>query len=93
MSGEAHAGRSRATRSTASYSTRSSTRSRTREPEVALSLLEGGERLLDLGCWHGAFLARVERAERYRQLVGVEIVAEGVDRAHERGDSMPASST
>jgi hypothetical protein len=30
-------------------------------PEVALSLLEGGERLLDLGCWNGGFLARVAR--------------------------------
>jgi methionine biosynthesis protein MetW len=54
-------------------------------PEVALSLLEGGERLLDLGCWTGAFLARVQRAERYRQLVGVDFVAEGVDSARARG--------
>ena len=54
-------------------------------PEVALSLLEGGERLLDLGCWTGAFLARVQRAERYRQLVGVDFVAEGVDTARSRG--------
>ncbi|MBW2288733.1 MAG: methyltransferase domain-containing protein [Deltaproteobacteria bacterium] len=54
-------------------------------PEVALSLLEGGERLLDLGCWHGAFLARVESVERYRQLVGVDFVAEGIDAARARG--------
>jgi SAM-dependent methyltransferase len=53
--------------------------------EVALSLLAGGERLLDLGCWAGAFLARVERAERYRELVGVDLVAEGVDTACARG--------
>ncbi len=54
-------------------------------PEVVLSLLEGGERLLDLGCWHGDFLARVERAELYRQLVGVDFVAEGVDATRARG--------
>lgn len=53
--------------------------------EVALSLLAGGERLLDLGCWAGAFLARVERAERYQQLIGVDLVAEGVDKARARG--------
>jgi len=53
--------------------------------EVALSLLAGGERLLDLGCWTGAFLARVERAQRYRRLVGVDIVAAGVDAACARG--------
>jgi methionine biosynthesis protein MetW len=53
--------------------------------EVALSLLAGGERLLDLGCWAGAFLARVERAERYRELVGVDLVAEGIDTACARG--------
>jgi SAM-dependent methyltransferase len=54
-------------------------------PEVALSLLAGGERLLDLGCWNGAFLTRVAQAERYRQLIGVDFVAEGVDSARERG--------
>ena len=54
-------------------------------PEVALSLLEGGERLLDLGCWNGAFLARVQRSERYQQLVGVDFVAEGVDAARAKG--------
>ena len=53
--------------------------------EVALSLLAGGERLLDLGCWKGAFLAKVARAERYRQLVGVDLVDEGVDAACARG--------
>jgi len=53
--------------------------------EVALSMLEGGERLLDLGCWAGAFLTQVQRAERYRDLIGVDIVAEGVDAARARG--------
>jgi methionine biosynthesis protein MetW len=57
----------------------------TPRPEVALSLLAGGERLLDLGCWNGAFLTRVERAERYQQLVGVDFVAEGVAAARAKG--------
>ena len=54
-------------------------------PEVALSLLAGGERLLDVGCWNGGFLARVERAGRYRELTGVDVVADGVELAKERG--------
>jgi len=54
-------------------------------PEVALSLLTGGERLLDVGCWNGGFLTRVERSQRYRELVGVDVVAEGVDAARARG--------
>jgi len=53
--------------------------------EVALSLLEGGERLLDLGCWAGAFLTQVQRAERYRDLIGVDLVAEGVEATCARG--------
>jgi methionine biosynthesis protein MetW len=54
-------------------------------PEVALSLLAGGERLLDVGCWNGGFLTRVERRGCYRELVGVDVVAEGVAAARARG--------
>jgi SAM-dependent methyltransferase len=54
-------------------------------PEVALSLLQGGGRLLDIGCWNGGFLARVERAGLYEELHGVDLVAEGVELARERG--------
>jgi SAM-dependent methyltransferase len=54
-------------------------------PEVALSLLQGGQRLLDIGCWNGGFLARVQQAGLYRELHGVDVVAEGVESARERG--------
>jgi SAM-dependent methyltransferase len=54
-------------------------------PEVALSLLQGGQRLLDIGCWNGGFLARVQQAGLYRELHGVDVVAEGVESARKRG--------
>jgi len=53
--------------------------------EVALSLLQGGQRLLDIGCWNGGFLSRVQQAGLYRELHGVDIVAEGVESARNRG--------
>jgi SAM-dependent methyltransferase len=54
-------------------------------PEVALSLLHGGRRLLDIGCWNGGFLARVEQTGLYEELHGVDLVAEGVELARKRG--------
>lgn len=54
-------------------------------PEVALSLLQGGERLLDVGCWNGSFLARVERAGLYSEFEGVDMVEAGVTEARRRG--------
>lgn len=54
-------------------------------PEVALSLLRGGRRLVDIGCWNGGFLARVQRAGLYAELHGVDVVAEGVELARKRG--------
>ncbi len=40
-------------------------------PEVSVSLLQGGQRLLDVGCWDGGFLERVRRAGLYTELCGV----------------------
>ena len=54
-------------------------------PEIALSLLQGGQRLLDIGCWNGGFLARVQQAGLYRELHGVDVVAEAVESARKRG--------
>jgi methionine biosynthesis protein MetW len=54
-------------------------------PEVALSLLEGGRRLLDIGCWNGGFLTRVQKAGLYQELHGVDVTAEAVEAARKRG--------
>jgi methionine biosynthesis protein MetW len=53
--------------------------------EVALSLLQGGERLLDIGCWSGYFLEGVRERKLYRELYGVDVVAEGVEAARAKG--------
>lgn len=47
--------------------------------EVALRLLRGGERLLDIGCWNGYLLERIRDAGLYKDLYGVDIVAEAVE--------------
>lgn len=54
-------------------------------PEVAVSLLRGRGRLLDVGCWNGGFLERVQRAGRYTELVGVDVVDAGVAVARRKG--------
>lgn len=53
--------------------------------QVALKLLRGGGRLLDVGCWNGYFLERVREAELYRELHGVDMVEEGVAAARAKG--------
>lgn len=55
--------------------------------EVALSLLRGGRRLLDIGCWDGYLLERVREARLYTELYGVDIVEEAVDTARAKGVS------
>jgi methionine biosynthesis protein MetW len=52
---------------------------------VALALLPGGERLLDIGCWNGAFLEQVRSAGRYRELYGVDIVPAAVEATNAKG--------
>ena len=54
-------------------------------PDVALTLLQGGERVLDMGCYDGGFLERIKEAGLYSELCGVDIVADGVERAKQRG--------
>jgi SAM-dependent methyltransferase len=54
-------------------------------PEVALAMLQGGGKLLDVGCWNGGFLERIERAGLYAELAGVDVVAEGVEVARRKG--------
>jgi len=53
--------------------------------EVALGLLEGGERLLDIGCWNGGFLENVREAGLNREVEGVDLVEAGVAAAVKRG--------
>jgi methionine biosynthesis protein MetW len=48
---------------------------------VALKLLIGGHRVLDVGCWSGSFLAQVARTNLYTGLFGVDLVPEAVSAA------------
>jgi methionine biosynthesis protein MetW len=53
--------------------------------QVACSLLRGGNRLLDVGCWNGDLLARICEAGLYTESHGVDIVEEGVQATIARG--------
>jgi methionine biosynthesis protein MetW len=53
--------------------------------EVALSLLHGGQRLLDIGCWNGYLLERIQDRHLYQELHGVDVVAEGVEAVRAKG--------
>lgn len=53
--------------------------------DVALRLLAGGTRLLDIGCWNGDFLARVRAAHLYSELCGVDLVPASVLAAQAKG--------
>jgi methionine biosynthesis protein MetW len=53
--------------------------------EVALSLLHGGRRLLDVGCWNGYLLERIREAGLYKDLYGVDIVPEGIETVRAKG--------
>lgn len=55
--------------------------------EVALRLLQGGERLLDIGCWNGYLLERIRALGLYKELFGVDIVPEAVESARSKGFS------
>lgn len=53
--------------------------------DVALSLLHGGERLLDVGCWNGYLLERIRAAGLYQDHSGVDIVPDGIDATRAKG--------
>ncbi len=53
--------------------------------QVALELLRGGQRLLDIGCWDGYLLERIREAGLYRELYGVDIAPEGVETVRAKG--------
>ncbi len=53
--------------------------------EVALKLLRGGQRLLDIGCWDGYLLERIREAGLYQELYGVDIVPESVETVRSKG--------
>jgi len=52
---------------------------------VALGLLPSGQRLLDIGCWNGAFLEHVRSTDRYQELYGVDIIPEAVETTRAKG--------
>jgi SAM-dependent methyltransferase len=52
---------------------------------MALSLLHGGQRLLDIGCWDGYLLERIYEAGLYAELYGVDIVPEGIEIVRAKG--------
>lgn len=52
---------------------------------VALKLLAGGHRLLDIGCWNGSFLAQVAGTNLYTSLFGIDLVPGAVSAATDRG--------
>ena len=53
--------------------------------DVPLTLLKGGTRLLDIGCWDGTFLERVRKAGLYTELHGTDFPKEAVKTACSRG--------
>lgn len=53
--------------------------------EVALSLLHGGRRLLDIGCWNGYLLEHIRETGLYQDYHGVDIVPEGIETARAKG--------
>ena len=53
--------------------------------DVALSLLRGGQRLLDIGCWNGYLLERIRAAGLYKELYGIDVVSEGVEAVRSKG--------
>jgi SAM-dependent methyltransferase len=53
--------------------------------DVARRLLVPGDRLLDVGCWGGEGLVRMEATSRFRELYGVDLVPASVERARSRG--------
>ena len=53
--------------------------------DVARDLLEPGTRLLDVGCWGGEGLARMEAGTRFRELYGVDLIPASVEAARAHG--------
>jgi len=53
--------------------------------EIALRMLSGGQRLLDIGCWDGGFLALVKETGLFDELHGIDVVQEGIELACKNG--------
>ena len=53
--------------------------------EVALSLMRGGQRLLDIGCWNEYLLEGIRQNGLYTELYGVDIVSAGIEAASAKG--------
>lgn len=57
----------------------------TTRTDVARSVLWGGERLLDVGCWGGEALQRMNAAAAFRELYAVDLLESSVAAARARG--------
>ena len=53
--------------------------------EVARRLLRPGTRLLDVGCWGGEGLDRMDAASRFTELHGVDLIPASVEAARAKG--------
>lgn len=53
--------------------------------DVVLRMLPPGQRLLDVGCWNGEFLARVRDTRLFAELHGVDLIPASVDAARAKG--------
>jgi len=53
--------------------------------EVTLQLLKPGTRLLDIGCWDGRFLELIRQAGLFRELYGVDMLMEAVEKVKLKG--------
>ncbi len=53
--------------------------------DVARRLLRPGTRLLDVGCWGGEGLGRMDAASRFSELYGVDLIPASVEAARARG--------
>jgi methionine biosynthesis protein MetW len=53
--------------------------------QIAVSLLEGGRRLLDIGCWNGHLLELVRDSNKYQELYGIDIIQESVQATQSKG--------
>jgi methionine biosynthesis protein MetW len=53
--------------------------------EVVREILPSGQRILDVGCWGGESLKVIGASNRFKEVYGVDVIEESVQRAHANG--------